>query len=189
MDNQESSPQREKLTRKERRRRWKAVKKQERAALKERLRYAPALKRWWNLYFKKPVITLLVIAILVSVLYQPVMNLISDQVAKYYFATKDTLSNTRSVETVEFGDKITPVYIKGNIKNNSYENINGKQITFGRNTSLQLEPLPAGQYLSTAVITDPRGDSYYSPVISSTMERGSMQNWKEDPRFFGSDYQ
>lgn len=56
-------------------------------------------------------------------------------------------------------------------------------------TRLQLEPLPTGQYLSTAVITDPRGDSYYSSVISSTMERGSMQNWKEDPRFFGSDYQ
>ena len=101
----------------------------------------------------------------------------------------NTLTNTRSSKTVEFGDKITPVYLKGNIKNNSYETVNGKQITFGRNTGLQLEPLPAGQYLSTAVITDPRGDSYYSSVISSTMERGSMQNWKEDPRFFGSDYQ
>ena len=104
-------------------------------------------------------------------------------------ADANFLINTRSGETVEFGAKITPVYARGNFKTNSYDNVNGKQITFGRNTRLQLEPLPAGQYLSTVVITDPRGDSYYSPVISSTMGRSSMQNWKEDPRFYGTDRQ
>lgn len=43
-------------------------------------------------------------------------------------------------------------------------------------------------YLSTAVITDPRGEKYYSPVIASDMKRDSMEHWRTDYRFYGRDY-
>ncbi|MBO5998743.1 MAG: hypothetical protein J6P87_03560 [Lachnospiraceae bacterium] len=98
------------------------------------------------------------------------------------------LINTRSNEEIEFGSKITPVYQKSDFSDNSLSNVYGKQITFGRNTRLEMEALPAGEYLSTAVITDPRGDSYYSAVMASTLERGEMKDWRTDPRFFGRDY-
>ena len=97
--------------------------------------------------------------------------------------------NTRSREEVTFGASITPVYLRENFKSNSIDNVHGREITFGKNTSVRMETLPEGQYLSTAVITDPRGDSYYSAVIASTMERGTMQSWRTDPRFYARAYQ
>jgi hypothetical protein len=98
------------------------------------------------------------------------------------------LINTRSNEEVTIGAKITPVYLRADFESNSLDSVQGKQVTFGKNTSVRMETLPAGQYLSTAVITDPRGDSYYSAVITSTMERNSMQNWRTDPRFYARAY-
>ena len=98
------------------------------------------------------------------------------------------LINTRSNEEIAYGVKIIPLYLQGDFNANSINNVRGKQITFGNKTSLQLEALPTGQYLSTAVITDPRGDSYYSAVLASTLDRGTMKDWRTDPRFFGRDY-
>ena len=98
------------------------------------------------------------------------------------------LSNTRGSEEIKFGAKITPVYLQDDFSTDSLTNVNGKQITFGRNTSVQMEMLPEGQYLSTAVIQDPRGDSYYSAVITSTLEKGEMKGWQVDTRFFARDY-
>ena len=54
----------EKLTRKERRQRWKAAQKAKKEEKKEYYRYAPWGKRVWNLYLKKPLGILLVIVIL-----------------------------------------------------------------------------------------------------------------------------
>ena len=98
------------------------------------------------------------------------------------------LFNTRSNEKITFGARITPIYLREDFEANSISNVSGKQITFDNKTSLQMEALPSGQYLSTAVITDPRGDSYYSAVIASTMERNSMQNWRTDARFYARAY-
>ena len=73
----------------ERRRRWRAVKKEERAALKERLRYAPVLLRWWILYLWKPALVIVAAAILAVILYQPAMSLISDIVRDQFYEVKD----------------------------------------------------------------------------------------------------
>jgi hypothetical protein len=48
--------------------------------------------------------------------------------------------------------------------------------------------MPAGTYLSAAVITDPRGDSYYSAVLSSKMAGSAMGSWAIDTRFIGRAY-
>ena len=47
-----AASKKEKLTHKEKRRRWKAAKKAKRQELKDYYQYAPWLKRVWNLYLK-----------------------------------------------------------------------------------------------------------------------------------------
>ena len=67
----------EKLTRKERRQRWKAAQKAKKEEKKEYYRYAPWGKRVWNLYVKKPLGILLVIVILAALVvsnYQTIIN-------------------------------------------------------------------------------------------------------------------
>ena len=54
--------------RREKRQRWKAVKKQDRAELKAHYADAPRLVRFWNIYAKKPVKTLFYAALIASVL-------------------------------------------------------------------------------------------------------------------------
>ena len=98
------------------------------------------------------------------------------------------LSNSRSTEEVEYGAKITPIYKKADFRDNSTETVNGKAVTFKQNTSLKFEAMPAGSYLSTAVITDSRGDSYYSSVFGSKMTGNAMGSWEVDQRFIGRAY-
>ena len=98
------------------------------------------------------------------------------------------LTNTRSNEEVEYGATITPVYQQADFKDNSTRNVNGKTVTFKAGTNLKRAALSAGTYLNTAVITDPRGDSYYSAVFSSRMTGSTMGNWEVDSRFIGRAY-
>ena len=55
----------EKLTRKEKRLRWKEAKRARRQAEKDYYRYAPWLRRVWNLYLKKPCGTIIVLAVII----------------------------------------------------------------------------------------------------------------------------
>ena len=98
------------------------------------------------------------------------------------------LSSTRSNEEVAYGAKIAPIYVRTDFSTNTTENIKGKTITFLERTPLRRELLPAGYYLHTAVIMDPRGDSYYSRVIGANIQHGGISGWAADPRFIGSDY-
>ena len=98
------------------------------------------------------------------------------------------LINTRSKEEIEAGAKITPIYIRMNYNTNSIENFNGKTVTLSEKTTLKREVLPAGYYLSTAVIEDLRGDSYYSAVVAGTVANGAIGSWTLDSRFYGRDY-
>ena len=61
-------PETEKLTRKEKRLRWKEAKRARRQAEKDYYRYAPWLKRVWNLYLKKPCGTIIVLAVIIGLL-------------------------------------------------------------------------------------------------------------------------
>ncbi|MBR4474806.1 MAG: hypothetical protein IKS55_14385 [Oscillospiraceae bacterium] len=99
------------------------------------------------------------------------------------------LNNTRSREEVEYGAKITPIYNQTDLSDNSTCSVKGRTVTFNKSgISLRREALPAGSYLSSAVISDTRGDNYYSGVISSTMSGGTMSGWAFDSRFYGRDY-
>ena len=58
--------EKEKLTRKEKRLRWKEAKRARRQAEKDYYQYAPWFKRVWNLYLKKVFVAILVVAVLFS---------------------------------------------------------------------------------------------------------------------------
>ena len=85
----EPAPKAQKLTRREKRKRWKAQKKAKRAEKKEFYRYAPPLRRWWALYFRKPVLFLLGMAVLAVLLFEPVTYILSNLLVEYYYAVKD----------------------------------------------------------------------------------------------------
>ena len=46
--------------------------------------------------------------------------------------------------------------------------------------------LPEGYYLTSAVIRDQRGDSYYSRVAGINMGQNGISSWVVDDRFYGS---
>ena len=98
------------------------------------------------------------------------------------------LSSSRSSEDVEYGAKITPVYKTADFNDNSTKTEKGKADAFKASTSLVLQALPSGEYLNAAVISDSRGDSYYSAVVGSRMAGGIMTDWAVDSRFVGRAY-
>lgn len=102
--------------------------------------------------------------------------------------TDDVMSATRSVVELMPGDTLAPIYMITDLTSGSIYAEDGKKTTFNDRSDLELRPLPEGDYLSTAVISDQRGDSYYSEVVGSTLERGSMKNWRAEPAYFGRDY-
>ena len=67
LNNGTAPAKKEKLTRKERRRRWKAAKRAKRQELKDYYQYAPWMKRVWNLYLKGFCKRLLGVAVLLAV--------------------------------------------------------------------------------------------------------------------------
>ena len=66
--------------------------------------------------------------------------------------------------------------------------VEGKAVKFKKNTKVEMKTLPKGYYLTTVIITDPRGDSYYSAVVGAEMTSGGISEWKADDRFRGSNY-
>ena len=66
--------------------------------------------------------------------------------------------------------------------------VEGKKITYTAGTSVTRELLPQGYYLTTAVISDSRGDNYYSTVVGATVSGKSIGGWTLDENFIGRDY-
>lgn len=102
--------------------------------------------------------------------------------------TANFLAGTRSVIEPEAGKTIVPIYEQTNYNTGETRSIRGKSVTFSAGTSITMEKLPSGYYLSTAVIRDTRGDSYYSQVVGATVSGKEMKDWTLDERFFGRDY-
>ena len=98
------------------------------------------------------------------------------------------LYSTRTNEEVEIGATIIPLYDEYSYRYNTSRTAEGNKIRFSDRTALELRALPDGYYLSAAVISDQRGDRYYSTVAGSSMSHGGMGDWAEDLRFYGRDY-
>ena len=75
-----------------------------------------------------------------------------------------------SVNELKSGDRISPIYMVTDLKTGTSKTETGKSILFSGRTDLEYRPLPEGDYVASAVITDQRGDSYYSQVFGARME-------------------
>lgn len=100
------------------------------------------------------------------------------------------LVNSRTNQEVKRGDVIVPVYEVQNTdaKASDAENDKGKEIRVGRRSQIKVEKLPSGYYLTAAVISDHRGDVYYSQVVGSDVSGGKVKKRTVDSRFVGRDY-
>jgi len=100
----------------------------------------------------------------------------------------NSLASTRSIIEPEAGKKIVPLYVQTNYKTGETKSVEGKSIRFSARIEVTREQLPKGYYLTTAVISDSRGDNYYSRVIGATASGRGISEWKVDEAFFGRDY-
>ena len=100
----------------------------------------------------------------------------------------NSLASTRSIIEPETGKKIVPLYVQTNYKTGETKSVEGKSIRFSARIEVTREQLPKGYYLTTAVISDSRGDNYYSRVIGATASGRGISEWKVDEAFFGRDY-
>jgi hypothetical protein len=95
--------------------------------------------------------------------------------------------NTRQLDTVAVGKKIVPVYSTHSFVDGSDSEITGEAVRITSRSKISLDPLPDGEYLTSIVISDPRGDSYYSPIIEEDIDRGAIVNMEVRRDFYGTD--
>ena len=100
----------------------------------------------------------------------------------------NTLVSSRSKIEPEAGKTIVPLYTQTDFLTGETRHIEGEKVTFRIGINISREMLPSGYYLSTAVISDSRGDNYYSKVIGSSVSGKQIENWTLDERFLGRDY-
>ena len=61
-------------------------------------------------------------------------------------------------------------------------------IMIKKNSEIKSEKLPNGYYLNSAVISDFRGDVYYSQVVGNKVSGGKVSERNVDAAFQGRDY-
>lgn len=98
------------------------------------------------------------------------------------------LSNTRTVVELQRGDTIVPVYETSGEDLDSDSEERGETITIRKRSKITDEKLPAGYYLTAAVISDFRGDVYYSQVVGNDVSGGKVKKREVDSDFRGRDY-
>jgi len=93
---------------------------------------------------------------------------------------------------LEPGDTVTPDYEVNQIneetgsRDNNDEN--GNVIKIKKSSGIKSEKLPNGYYLNSAVISDFRGDVYYSQVVGNKVSGGKVSERNVDEAFQGRDY-
>lgn len=91
--------------------------------------------------------------------------------------------------SLEAGDVIKPVYdVYDPSSNSGTRQESEEEIIFGESSQITVESLPDGNYLNAIVLTDIRGDSYYSDVVEQTIEDGVLQSQEISKEFVGSNY-
>lgn len=101
------------------------------------------------------------------------------------------LVNTRATAQLKKGDTVVPIYevsYTGDDEDGGEESEEADKIKIGRNSKIKEEKMPAGYYLSSAVISDYRGDVYYSAVVGNKLSGGKVGERKVESEFVGRDY-
>ena len=83
------------------------------------------------------------------------------------------------------GDTIIPVLTEQDASGQKSHEVNGKKVKYKASSKIQLINLPDGDYVQSVVVTDMRGDSYYSPVVEAQFKNGKASDLKVNPEFVG----
>lgn len=95
----------------------------------------------------------------------------------------------KSTISLQAGDVIRPVYEMYDFTSGTQSRQESEEeILFGNSSQISMESLPDGRYLNAVVLTDVRGDSYYSDVVEQTIESGELKQQKISEDFVGSSY-
>lgn len=91
----------------------------------------------------------------------------------------------RMTVALNSGDSITPLLTVDNPDTGDSVDVPGKTFRYRKDIKIKRENLPAGQYLASIIITDIRGDEYYSPVVECTIRNGKVSDTKINLNFIG----
>ena len=83
------------------------------------------------------------------------------------------------------GDTIIPILTEQDAYGQEQQEANGKKVKYKASSKIQLINLPDGDYVQSVVVTDMRGDSYYSPVVEAHFKNGKASDLKVTPEFVG----
>lgn len=106
------------------------------------------------------------------------------------------LISSRMNTEVKKGDRIVPLYdvnyVGEDLKRteDKQEKVpdQGEEIRVSKRSKITSDKLPSGYYIASAVISDQRGDVYYSQVVGNKVSLGEVRNRKVDNGFFGREY-
>lgn len=84
------------------------------------------------------------------------------------------------------GDTIIPVLTEQDASGQKSQEVDGKKVKYKASSKIQLINLPDGEYVQSVVVTDMRGDAYYSPVVEAHFKNGKASDLKVAPEFVGS---
>lgn len=80
----------------------------------------------------------------------------------------------RIMNTLKTGDKIVPIYkVTYSAQGISREEV-GKTVVYKPGTKVTCEKLSDGKYISFLLMTDPRGDAYYSQMVAFLVSGGKI---------------
>ena len=104
------------------------------------------------------------------------------------------LMNSRMNTQLKKGDIITPIYETSPLSNDDDKNKNdegkekAEEIKIKKSTEITTEKLKTGYYIAAAVISDYRGDVYYSQVVGNKVSGGKVSERSVDSDYVGRDY-
>ncbi len=91
--------------------------------------------------------------------------------------------------SLQEGDIIRPVYTIYDLnKNVESRQESEEKIVFSASSKAVMTSLPDGTYLNALVLTDIRGDEYYSAVVEQTIEHAKISKQQISDDFVGSTY-
>ena len=92
----------------------------------------------------------------------------------------------KTITSLQFGDIILPIYDEINLENNSISSSTGKAIKFSANSTISMQELQDGEYLSSLQISDIRGDKFYSQIVQHSIQDGAITNTFVNTNFTGA---
>lgn len=92
----------------------------------------------------------------------------------------------KTTVSLQDGDVIRPVYKVYDLTKNTESRQDSEEKIVFSSSEVTMKSLPDGEYLNAIVLTDIRGDQYYSGVVEQTIENHSISSQKISADFVGT---